>query len=196
MDRSHDTASPARVTVRSLGWSIAILTIASCSTLRVGSDFDKNATFTNYHTYSIMQRQHPRVHNPLVLSRTRDAIVENLQHKGYQLATNPETADFSVDFTIGSRERTDINSYPQPYAGVGWAGGSGWWGGAYWGSNIDVRQVREGTLSIDVFDARAHRPVWHGWAKKDLTEKDIEQSEQPIRAAVAAILARFPPMAQ
>jgi len=44
-----------------------------------------------------------------------------------------------------------------------------------------------------MFDARTHRPVWHEWAKKDLTQKDIEQSEQPIHAAVEAILARFPP---
>jgi hypothetical protein len=85
---------------------------------------------------------------------------------------------------------------PHPYAEIGWAGwggGPGWWGGPYWGNDIDVRQVREGTLSIDVFDAGSHRPVWHGWAKKELTRTDIEQSEQPIRKAVAAILEKFPP---
>jgi len=51
---------------------------------------------------------------------------------------------------------------------------------------------REGTLSIDVFDAHTHRPVWHGWAKKELTREDQEHSEAPIRAAVAAVLAAFP----
>jgi hypothetical protein len=35
--------------------------------------------------------------------------------------------------------------------------------------------------------------VWHGWAKKELTRSDIENSEAPIRKAVAAILAKFPP---
>jgi hypothetical protein len=58
---------------------------------------------------------------------------------------------------------------------------------------LDVRQYREGTLSIDVFDAKTHRPVWHGWAKKELTRADIENSEGPIRKAVTAILAKFPP---
>jgi Domain of unknown function (DUF4136) len=48
-------------------------------------------------------------------------------------------------------------------------------------------------LSIDVFDNHTHRPVWHGWAKKDLSEKDIEQSEEPIRQSVAAVLSKFPP---
>jgi hypothetical protein len=44
-----------------------------------------------------------------------------------------------------------------------------------------------------IFDAKTHRPVWHGWAKKELTSKDIAQSEQPIRRAVAAVLAKFRP---
>ena len=58
---------------------------------------------------------------------------------------------------------------------------------------MDVRQYHEGTLSVDVFDAHTHRPVWHGWAKKDLTRSDIENSAEPIRKAVAAVLAKFPP---
>ena len=180
-----------------LAATLGAVALASCSTMRVGSDFDRNATFTGYHTFTLMQRQHLGVRNPLVVSRTQDAIVQDLQRKGYQQVADPAAADFSVDFTVGSRERTDINSYPEPYAVRGWAGwgwGPGWWGGPYWGNNIDVRKVQEGTLSIDVFDTRTHRPVWHGWAKKDLTRKDMEQSEQPIRAAVEAILSRFPPM--
>jgi hypothetical protein len=183
-------------TGRSATVLIMALGVASCATLHVGSDYDRSASFASYRTFTLMHRQHHQVHNPLVVQRTEDAIQQDLSNKGYRLVTNLNEADFSVDFTVGSRERTDINSYPMPYAGAGWAGwgwGPGWWGYQYWGSDIDVRQVREGTLSVDVFDAHTHRPVWHGWAKKDLTDRDIEQSEEPIRNAVAAILARFPP---
>jgi hypothetical protein len=98
-----------------------------------------------------------------------------------------------VDFTIGSRERTDVTSYPQPWVGPWW-GGPGWYG-PYWGNQVDVRQYQEGTLSIDVFDARTQRPVWHGWAKKELSRSDIEQSAEPIRRAVEAVLSKFPPSA-
>jgi Domain of unknown function (DUF4136) len=175
---------------------LAFAAMTACSTLQVGSDYDRQATFMNYHTFTVMKREHHSVHNPLVVQRTEDAIKEDLAQKGYRLAASPSEADFTVDFTVGSHERTDINSYPEPYAGagwVGWGGGPGWWGGPYWGNNIDVTRIREGTLSIDVFDARNHRPVWHGWAKKDLSQQDIDHSEQPIRNAVAAVLAKFPP---
>jgi hypothetical protein len=63
----------------------------------------------------------------------------------------------------------------------------------YWGTTVDVRQYREGTLSVDVFDAHRHRPVWHGWAKKELTRSDVENSTQAINKAVKAVLDEFPP---
>ena len=179
-----------------LSFMATFAAVTACSTLQVGSDYDRKASFTNYHTFTVMQRERRGVHNPLVTQRVEDAIKEDLTRKGYLLAGGPNEADFAVDFTVGTHERTDINSYPAPYAGRGWAGwgwGPGWWGGPYWGSDIDVRQVREGTLSIDVFDARTHRPVWHGWAKKELNRQDVQRSEEPIRKAVAAVLEKFPP---
>lgn len=52
---------------------------------------------------------------------------------------------------------------------------------------------RQGTLSIDIFDGHSHRPVWHGWAHKELTRADIEHSAGLIREAVDSVLAQFPP---
>jgi hypothetical protein len=173
---------------------LAASILSGCASVQVGSDYDKAASFAGYQSFAIMQRDHEGAHNPLVVTRAEDAIREELVRKGYVAAANAQSADFTVDFTIGSKERTDVNSYPEPYGGAGWGwGGGGWWGGGYWGNNLDVRQYREGTLSIDIFDAKSRRPVWHGWAKKELSRKDIEQSEQPIRHSVAAVLAKFPP---
>jgi hypothetical protein len=171
-----------------------LLVCASCTTMQVGADYDRSASFAGYHTFAIMRREHESAQNPLVVTRAEDAIRSELTAKGYSDINDPLTADFTVDFTIGSKERTDVSAYPAPYAGVGWGWGrSGWWGGPYWGDNLDVRQYRQGTLSVDIFDAKSHRPVWHGWAKKELTRQDIEQSEGPIKRAVAAVLEKFPP---
>ena len=174
--------------------AIVLLLASACSTLQVGSDYDHAATFQRYKTFTVMQRAHHGSSNPLVAVRASDAIKADLQKKGFIEASDPSKADFTVDFTIGAQERTDINAYPEPYMGPSWGWGSmGWWGGPYWGTSLDVRQYHEGTLSVDVFDAHTHRPVWHGWAKKELTRSDIENSAEPIRKAVAAVLAKFPP---
>jgi len=176
-------------------WAVilASLCIAGCATLKTGHDFDRSASFAGYHTFTIMAREHRGTRNPLVVQRAHDAIQAELIRKGFSYTADATAADFAVDFTIGAHERTDIQTYPGPYADAYWWGYGGWWGRPYWGSEVDVRQYREGTLSIDVFDGRAHKPVWHGWAKKELTSADMENSEAPIRAAVAAVLVGFPP---
>ncbi len=169
------------------------LALSGCETLRVGSDYDRTANFSNYHSFTWLPRQQERVVNPLVVERAKQAITSALEQKGYRYVENSADADFAVDFTIGSRERVDIHTYPRPYAWPWYGYGPYWWGYSYWGTGIDVTRYREGTLSIDVFDAKTHRPVWHGWAKKALSHEDIVHSGASIREAVEAILAKFPP---
>jgi Domain of unknown function (DUF4136) len=189
--RKHLTAAG---TLRHMTTIFFALILCACSTLQVGSDHDPGTNFSSYKTFTLMQRSHTGVSNPLVPVRVSDAIKADLLSKGYVQATDPATADFTVDFTIGVRERIDVNAYPDPYAGPAWGWGApGWWGGPYWGTSVDVRQYHEGTLSVDIFDAHSHRPVWHGWAKKELTPSDVKNSTQPIQNAVASVLARFPP---
>jgi hypothetical protein len=176
-------------------WSsilFAVLALSSCAILRVGSDYDRAASFTGYHNFAWLARAQYGTRNPLVVQRARDAIQAELTRKGFSYVSDAAPADFVVDFTIGARERMDVRTYPVPYAGW-YLGYPQWWGYPYWGSEVDVRQYREGTLSIDVFDAHTHKPVWHGWAKKELTQSDMERSEGPIREAVNAVLAGFPP---
>ena len=187
-----DNHLPFRRLVRVWVLGLTAAAIAACTPLRVGSDFDHTAVFSGFHAFTFMPREHFGTRNPLVVERTRSAIQSELTRRGYVNASDAAPADFAVDFTIGSRERTEITSFPAPYADAYWIY-PGWWGAPYWGSEMDVRQYREGTLSIDVYDAHSHKPVWHGWAKKELTRKDLERSEQPIREAVAAVLAKYPP---
>jgi hypothetical protein len=111
-----------------------------------------------------------------------------MQSKGYRLTADPAGADFVLDFTLGAKERLDVQSYPVAYRGP-WL-----WGRGYYGDQIDVRTYREGTLVIDIFDGRTHQPVWTGRASKELSRADLEHSQAPIRAATTAVLAAFPPI--
>ena len=169
-----------------------LVLLTGCESIRTGSDYDRSAIFANYRTFTIMRREHRQINNALAVQRTQDAIRRTLQSRGFTYVEDPAKADFAVDFTLGARERTDITSYPAPW-GPGWNGGPGWWGRPYWGNTIDVRQFQEGTLSIDIFDDRTNRPVWHGWATQRLSANDIERSEPLINDAVTRVLEDFPP---
>jgi hypothetical protein len=172
----------------------ALAALAGCDSLRVASDYDHGASFSGYRSFAWLPREQPATSsaNPLVRQRAHDATQAELIRKGYTYTDDAASADFVVDITMGSRERVDVQSYPATYMGPGW-GYNASWGSPYWGSSVDVRQYREGTLSIDIFDGRSHRPVWHGWASKELTRADIENSAAPIQKAVAEVLGKFPP---
>lgn len=195
MTRAHPSAKARVAAARLLGLSAAAIVLAACATLHVGSDHDPAASFSAYHSYVWMPARTniEDSPNPLVVQRAHDAIQDALSAKGYQLVSNEAAADFVVDFTIGSRERTDVRSYPAPYGGPWFWRNTYWWGAPYWGSEVNVHQYREGTISIDIFDGRTHRPVWHGWARKELTREDLEHSAGSIREAVDSVLAQFPP---
>jgi hypothetical protein len=165
----------------------AALALAACATLRTGSDFDASVDFSAYHSFSWLPHAGRGARNPLNAQRLQDAVRAELEARGYVYEADHARADFTVSGTIGSEERTDVSSFPVEYRGP-WR-----WGGPYFGREIDVRQYREGTLSVDVFDVRSHRPVWHGWAKKDLSRADLDSPGPAIRAAVAAVIASFPP---
>jgi hypothetical protein len=176
------TAKPARLARTFLG-TVAALVLAACATqAEISSDYDRSANFSTFHTFALNQREHHGISNPLVAVRVEEDITTALQRSGYTLAADPASADFLVDFTVGAQDRMDVHSYPAPLPG-----------GPLWGSNLDVRQYREGTLTIDIFDQRTHRPVWHASAQKELTRKDLEQPAEPVSEAVSSVLAKFPP---
>lgn len=157
----------------------AALLLACCATTpEFGSD----------HTFRPMQRNDRGSPNPLLAIRAEEDITQELQRRGYTLAADAPSADFTINFTLGSQERTDIKSYPETYSDPGLLAG------AYRGINIDVRrQYREGMLAIEVFDGHTHRSVWHGWAQKELTRRNLQQPAEFISKAVSSVLAKFPP---
>lgn len=182
-----DTRRPSRVVLRCLlSPLLAGTLLAACASTRVSSDYDRGASFSSYHSYAWLPREHTRPQNPLAIRHAQDAIEAEMQSKGYSLIADADSADFVVDVTLGAKERLDIQSYPVAYRGP--------WLWADSGDRLDVRTYREGVLVIDIFDGRTHQPVWTGRATKELSRADLEHTQAPIRAATTAVLAAFPPL--
>lgn len=134
--------------------------------------------------------------NPLLQPRIMNAVEAALVAKGYRQVEEPKNADFVLSFTVGSREKISVNSYPSMSMGysTGYPGHWGW-GAAYHccATDTQVRQYTTGILAIDIFDVEERRPVWHGAASKTINDKDRENIEKTVKAAVDAILGGFPP---
>lgn len=185
--------------------TLLTLTLSGCAaTFEATHDHDPAADFASYKTFSWISKNpmtvvegSPTV-NPLLEPRITSALENGLTAKGYEYVIQPENADFVLAFTVGSREKIKVNSYPSTYAGYGGAYPSHWgWGGRYYGgvgySETQVRQYTKGMLAVDIFDVKARKPVWHSVAEKTINDSDRENLNETVQAAVDAILEGFPP---
>jgi hypothetical protein len=55
--------------------------------------------------------------------------------------------------------------------------------------SLDSPAHPPGALSIDIIDQKVHRPVWHGYSKQALAQREAPQIQQ----SVADVLSWFPP---
>lgn len=186
---------------------MALLTLAlgACASgFSATYDSDPAHDFSGYQTFAWISEnpmiigQTERMTSPLLEGRIMSTVENGLVAKGFSKVDDPETADFVLSFTVGSREEVRVSSYPSSYAGMGMGyGGYDGWGGPYYGMSMgtetQVRQYEKGMLALDVFDVKERRPVYHSVATKSITDSDRKKMDETVQAAVNAVLASFPP---
>jgi hypothetical protein len=160
--------------------------LGSCSSIKVNSDYDKSVDFSKYKTYAFHKRGIDRVEiSGLDKKRILNAIDAELSKKGMTKSENP---DLLVNIFTKERERIDVDQYNAGW-GYGWGYG---WNPYLWGGRTYVSTYVEGTLYIDLIDAKKKELVWEGEGVGYLTESR-ERKESQINEFVAKILAQFPP---
>lgn len=164
-----------------------LLVFASCGSLRVYSDFDNTVDFTQFKTYAFHKKGIDKVEiSELDKKRILNAIDRELTRKGMIKSENP---DLLINILTKERERIDVNQF-----NAGWGYGWGWgWNPFLWGGqNTIASSTIEGTLFIDLIDARKKELIWQGEGVGYLSENRREK-ENRINEFVAQILEQFPP---
>ena len=176
---------------------IGVITLLSGCTSAPVVDYDHSVRFGSYKTFAFIS-DHPMILgstsfpvSPLLEGRLTRAIQTSLESQGLVFSTDRETADLAISFTVGSREKISVDSYPSAYQGG--YGRYGWGSGYYYGNDVSVRQYTQGVLAIDLFDVKARRPVWHAKASQQITSKMQKKPESFIKKIVDSMLAGFPP---
>lgn len=171
-----------------------------CSTLQVSTDYDTKADYGALKTYcwaepDTAQRGDPRINWPFVDERVRRAVDQELAAKGYAQAPAGQ-ADFTLVYYLVLENKVEAvhAAVPAMYPMYGYRYSVG--RNVYWTSTppTEVRQYTEGSLILDIVDARTKQALWRGTARARLIEnaKPAER-EQRINDAVKALLKKFPP---
>lgn len=160
---------------------LAFFILASCSSVRVNSDYDKKVNFENYKTYAFLKSGVDKVEiSDLDKKRILRSIDEVMSTKGFTKDSNP---DLLISIFTKEKERVDVyNSF-----GFGW-GWNPWWGMNY----TNVSTTPEGVLFIDLIDAKTKELVWQGEGSGYLT-KDTHKKDERIYTFVSKILEQYPP---
>ncbi|KIX21325.1 lipoprotein [Flavobacterium sp. 316] len=163
---------------------LLLFVLASCSSVRVNADYDKKANFNTYKTYAYLKSSIDKAEiSDLDKKRILRSIDEEMNAKGFSKSENP---DMLLSIFTKERERVDV------YNNVGF----GWGWNPYWGMNYSsVSRTPEGTLFIDIVDAKSKEMVWQGEGSGYLT-KDTRKKDERIHQFVSKILAQYPPVSK
>ncbi len=157
----------------------------------VHTDYDHNARFENYHTFSFAKVQ---TDDPLYQQRLRDDITADLQRHGLQLV--PSGGDLAITAIGGVHNQQQYNSfYTGLGPGFGWRGWGGWWGGGWGGTgvtNTTVQEIPVGTLMVDLYDSHTNNLVFRGQAHADL-KKNEDKNISLVQKTVDKMFDHFPP---
>jgi len=157
------------------------------SAQKVKIDFDHEFDFSALKTYS--WKIHPRMADDPELRRSvgaelvRMAVSRELLDKGF-VPAEEESADFYVT-GFGTRDRrSEITGV------VG-----GWYStGAYWAEGwqtVMVRDYMEGTLVLDIVDARTGQLAWRAYCQGAV--RNPSNRDKVVNKAMKKAFKRFPP---
>ncbi len=175
--------------------TLVLTVLSSCSSVRVLSDYDQQANFSEYKSYAFYKTGIDKAQiSDLDKKRILRAIEEEMSSRGFVKSENP---DLLISIFTKEQERVDIYNN-----NFGWGGAWGWgynpfawgpgWGWGWGGTNVSTRT--QGSLYIDLIDTNNKELVWQGKGEGTLANtNNIEKKEQRIREFVSQILEQYPP---
>jgi len=180
-------------------WIVLLLPVlllaAGCSSIKVSHDWDRDAPYASYSTFDWLpaatvsksaqtqDAQGALQSSDLLDKRIKSAVEEELTMKGLSKTSN--APDLYVTYHTGVEDKINVTDWGYTYSYDYW----GWQD-----RRMDVYQYNEGTLVVDLIDAKTKEMVWRGWATKTLeTNPSPDKIDNTIRQAVYKILAEYPP---
>jgi hypothetical protein len=175
---------------------IALLMAACSSTLKVRSDSDPTADFSQYKTFNFFDPMgiEGGYNSPIFGQNFRESITNELTQRQYRLTKDP---DLLVNVTIRADDQIKMTSYTAPYMSGAYYSRPG---GAHYGSALGVgvgvsqraTKVTEASVFIDLVDPRKQRVVWQGVAVLDVTDKVAQQLRNATFTAVNEVFKQYP----
>jgi hypothetical protein len=164
--------------------SIAIVMLMSVAALaqQVKTDYDRNASFTHYKTYSWSS---VKTKDPLLVDRIKSAVNSTLTAKGLT------QVDSGGDLTINAMEITKnqqtLNTFYDGFGGRRFGG--------FGDATTTTETYKVGTLVVDLVDTQSKELVWRG-SSSDMLSNKSDKNIKNLNKGVEKMFKHFPPEAK
>jgi hypothetical protein len=162
---------------------IVMLSAAASFAQQVKTDYDRNANFSQYKTYSWQKVQ---TQDALWVDRIKEAVNAALTAKGLTLVESG--GDVAIVAIEATQDQRTLNTF---YDGMG--GGWRWRGfGGFGEATTTVDTYKVGTLVVDLFDAHTKTLIWRGSSSDTLSDKS-DKNIKALDKGVQKMFDHFPP---
>jgi len=170
-----------------------VLVVGACATgptIRV--DMDPNTKLQSYKTFAFFEpvSTDNTKYTSIVSTHLKQATRAQLERLGFVYAEGEVEPDLRVNFFLKIVDKQEVRS-----SGTG----SGYYGyrSRYYGTwsgypYVDTYDYKEGTLSVDLVDAKQKQLVWQGVAEGEVKDEALKDPGPALDKVVTTIFSNFP----
>ena len=145
---------------------------------QVSVNYNHNQSFANYHTYAWASNNPNQIQNSILAQSAHQDINNALQEKGLMMVQETQNPDLIVVTSNGLRQQTSYDAWGMRGIGGGMGG-------------ITPEQSVQGTMIVDLHDAKTQSLVWRGIAQDTLSNKG-EKDQKMVEKAVQKMFKQWP----
>ena len=166
------------------GVMFLMISASAALALDTKTDYDRSTNFSKYHTFAWrLDKDTDRVvENSIVLSRIQEAATTQLNIRG--LSESDLNPDVYLVPHVSARNVQTLEYFPGPGWGWGWGGG--------WSNDAVVFNYVEGTIILDMVDARTDQLVWRSISTKSGNDLISVQKEKKVNKMMDEAFEHFP----
>lgn len=164
------------------GLALAAVFVSLFSSLAAGQqvsvNYNHNESFAQYHTYAWGSQNRNQIQNSILAQVAQQDINTAMQAKGLQMVQENQNPDLIILANGGLRQQTSYSAWGM--RGIG--GGMG---------SITPEQNVEGTMIVDLHDAKTQSLVWRGIAQNTLNNNG-NKNQQMVEKAIQKMFKQWP----
>jgi Domain of unknown function (DUF4136) len=144
----------------------------------VSVNYNHSQSFSQYHTYAWGSNNANQIQNSILAQVAQQDIDTALQAKGLQKVQESQKPDLILTVSGGLKQQTSYTAWGMRGIGGGMGG-------------ISPQQNVEGTMIVDLYDAKTQSLVWRGIGQDTLTSNG-NKNQQIVQRAIQKMFKQWP----